>query len=170
MLICHMYVLCVIFFFFSSRRRHTRCALVTGVQTCALPICQETNEIFIPPGERLGSKVIEFNNVSKSFGDRLLIDNLSFIAPPGAIIGIIGPNGAGKSTLFKMITGQEKPDSGSIDMGPKVNIAYVDQSREKLEGNHNVFQEVSGGADILKINGIQKTVKAACRERVCQYV
>src|SRR3546814_3048740 len=80
-------------------------------------------------------KVIEFNNVSKSFGDRLLIDNLSFIAPPGAIIGIIGPNGAGKSTLFKMITGQEKPDSGSIDMGPTVNIAYVDQSREKLEGN-----------------------------------
>src|SRR3546814_8417183 len=74
---------------------------------------QETNEIFIPPGERLGSKVIEFNNVSKSFGDRLLIDNLSFIAPPGAIIGIIGPNGAGKSTLFKMITGQEKPDSRS---------------------------------------------------------
>src|SRR3546814_4620214 len=100
-------------------------------------------------------KVIEFNNVSKSFGDRLLIDNLSFIAPPGAIIGIIGPNGAGKSTLFKMITGQEKPDSGSIDMGPTVNIAYVDQSREKLEGNHNVFQEVSGGADILNINGIE---------------
>src|SRR3546814_9535393 len=82
---------------------------------------------------RLGSKVIEFNHVSKSFGDRLLIDNLSFIAPPGAIIGIIGPNGAGKSTLFKMITGQEKPDSGSIDMGPTVNIAYVDQSRDKLE-------------------------------------
>src|SRR3546814_1027860 len=86
---------------------------------------------------------------------RLLIDNLSFIAPPGAIIGIIGPNGAGKSTLFKMITGQEKPDSGSIDMGPTVNIAYVDQSRDKLEGNHNVFQEVSGGADILNINGIE---------------
>src|SRR3546814_14993735 len=83
------------------------------------------------------------------------IDNLSFIAPPGAIIGIIGPNGAGKSTLFKMITGKEKPDSGSIDMGPTVNIAYVDQSREKLEGNHNVFQEVSGGANILNHNGNQ---------------
>ena len=115
----------------------------------------ETNEIFIPPGERLGQSVIEFKNVSKSFGDRLLIDDLSFIIPPGAIVGIIGPNGAGKSTLFKMITGQEKPDSGSIDMGPTVNIAYVDQSRDKLEGNHNVFQEVSGGADILNINGIE---------------
>src|SRR3546814_351121 len=132
-----------------------RLARIEELQSVDYQRRQETNEIFIPPGERLGSKVIEFNNVSKSFGDRLLIDNLSFIAPPGAIIGIIGPNGAGKSTLFKMITGQEKPDSGSIDMGPTVNIAYVDQSREKLEGNHNVFQEVSGGADILNINGIE---------------
>src|SRR5690606_23434081 len=94
-------------------------------------------------------------NVSKSFGDRLLIDNLSFIVPPGAIIGIIGPNGAGKSTLFKMITGQEKPDSGSIEMGPTVDIAYVDQSRDALTGDHNVFQEISGGADILNIKGIE---------------
>src|SRR3546814_10559920 len=132
-----------------------RLARIEELQSVDYQRRQETNEIFIPPGERLGSKVIEFNNVSKSFGDRLLIDNLSFIAPPGAIIGIIGPNGAGKSTLFKMITGQEKPDSGSIDMGPTVNIAYVDQSREQLEGNHNVFQEVSGGADILTINGIE---------------
>ena len=116
---------------------------------------QETNEIFIPPGERLGNSVIEFKNVSKSFGDRMLIDNLSFIVPPGAIVGIIGPNGAGKSTLFKMITGQQKPDSGSITMGPTVKLAYVDQSREKLEGDHNVFQEVSGGSDILNINGIE---------------
>ena len=115
----------------------------------------ETNEIFIPPGERLGQKVMEFKNVSKKFGDRLLIDDLSFTVPQGAIVGIIGPNGAGKSTMFKMITGQEKPDSGEIEMGPTVNIAYVDQSREKLEGNHNVFQEVSGGADILNINGIE---------------
>ncbi len=115
----------------------------------------ETNEIFIPPGERLGSSVIEFKGVSKSFGERLLIDDLSFLVPPGAIVGIIGPNGAGKSTLFKMIVGQEKPDSGEIITGPTVNLAYVDQSREKLEGNHNVFQEVSGGADILNINGVE---------------
>ena len=115
----------------------------------------ETNEIFIPPGERLGSSVIDFNNVSKSFGDRLLIDNLSFIIPPGAIVGIIGPNGAGKSTLFKMITGQETPDKGTITKGPSTKIAYVDQSRDALTGNHNVFQEVSGGADILNINGVE---------------
>jgi ATP-binding cassette ChvD family protein len=115
----------------------------------------ETNEIFIPPGERLGNSVMEFRNVSKAFGDRVLIDDLSFLVPPGAIVGIIGPNGAGKSTLFKMITGQEKPDSGEILTGPTVNIAYADQSREKLEGNHNAFQEVSGGADILTINGIE---------------
>ena len=115
----------------------------------------ETNEIFIPPGERLGQSVIEFKNVSKSFGDRLLIDDLSFIIPPGAIVGIIGPNGAGKSTLFKMITGQETPDQGEIVKGPSTKIAYVDQSRDALTGNHNVFQEVSGGADILNINGIE---------------
>ncbi len=116
---------------------------------------QETNEIFIPPGERLGNSVMEFKNVTKSFGDRVLIENLSFIVPPGAIVGIIGPNGAGKSTLFKMITGQEKPDSGTITTGPTVKLAYVDQSRDKLEGDHNVFQEVSGGSDILNINGIE---------------
>ena len=115
----------------------------------------ETNEIFIPPGERLGNSVIEFKNVSKKFGDRLLIDNLSFLVPGGAIVGIIGPNGAGKSTLFKMITGQEKPDSGEIVTGPTVKLAYVDQSRDKLEGNHNVFQEISGGLDILNINGVE---------------
>ncbi len=104
----------------------------------------ETNEIFIPPGERLGNMVMEFKNVSKKFGDRLLIDNLSMLIPPGAIVGIIGPNGAGKSTLFKMITGQEKPDSGEIVIGPTVQLSYVDQSRDKLEGNHNVFQEIAG--------------------------
>ena len=115
----------------------------------------ETNEIFIPPGERLGDKVIELKNVSKSFGDRLLIDDLSIQIPPGAIVGIIGPNGAGKSTLFKMITGQEKPDKGEVIIGHTVKVAYVDQSREKLEGNKNVWQEVSGGSDILKINNVE---------------
>ncbi len=115
----------------------------------------ETNEIFIPPGERLGSSIMEFKNVTKSFGDRLLIEDLSFVVPHGAIIGIIGPNGAGKSTLFKMIMGMEKPDKGEITRGQTVKVAYVDQSREKLEGDHNVFQEISGGADILNINGIE---------------
>ncbi len=132
-----------------------RLARIEELQSVDYQKRNETNEIFIPPGERLGNKVIEFKNVSKKFGDRLLIDNLSFSVPPGAIVGIIGPNGAGKSTLFKMITGQEKPDSGEIDIGPTVKLAYVDQSRDKLEGNHNVFQEVSGGLDILNINGIE---------------
>jgi len=109
----------------------------------------ETNEIFIPPGERLGDKVIEFKNVSKSFGDRLLIDDLSFQVPPGAIVGIIGPNGAGKSTFFKMITGQEKPDKGEVNIGHTVKIAYVDQSRDSLQADQNVWQAVSGGSDII---------------------
>ncbi len=115
----------------------------------------ETNEIFIPPGERLGNNVIELKNVSKRFGDRLLFDELSFAIPPGAIVGIIGPNGAGKSTLFKLITGAETPDSGEVSVGPSVKLAYVDQSRETLEGNKNVWQEVSGGSDILTINGVE---------------
>ncbi|MBA8888433.1 ATP-binding cassette ChvD family protein [Dokdonella fugitiva] len=132
-----------------------RLARIEELQSVDYQKRNETNEIFIPPGERLGNSVIEFKGVSKSFGDRLLIDDLSFVVPAGSIVGIIGPNGAGKSTLFKMITGQEAPDKGEIAKGPTVNIAYVDQSREKLEGNHNVFQEVSGGADILNINGIE---------------
>src|SRR5690625_4180332 len=132
-----------------------RLARIEELQSVEYQKRQETNEIFIPPGERLGTKVIEFKNVSKSFGDRVLIDDLSFIAPPGAIVGIIGPNGAGKSTLFKMITGQEKPDSGEIIMGPTVQLAYVDQSRDALDGDKTVFEEVSGGRDILNINGIE---------------
>ena len=132
-----------------------RLARLEELQSVEYQKRNETNEIFIPPGERLGQSVIEFKGVSKSFGDRLLIDDLSFLVPPGAIVGIIGPNGAGKSTLFKMLMGIEQPDKGEIVTGPTVKLAYVDQSREKLEGNHNVFQEVSGGADILNINGIE---------------
>jgi sulfate-transporting ATPase len=115
----------------------------------------ETNEIFIPPGERLGDKVIEFKNVSKSFGDRLLIDDLNITIPPGAIVGIIGPNGAGKSTLFKMITGAEKPDKGEVNVGHTVKIAYVDQSRDALEADKNVWQAVSGGSDIITIGKVE---------------
>jgi sulfate-transporting ATPase len=111
----------------------------------------ETHELFIPVGERLGDKVFEFNEVSKGFGDRLLIDKLSFSVPPGAIVGIIGPNGAGKSTLFKMLTGQDKPDSGEIVVGPTVKISYVDQSRDCLDGSKTVFDELAGGADIITI-------------------
>jgi energy-dependent translational throttle protein EttA len=111
----------------------------------------ETQEIFIPVGERLGDQVIEFNNVSKAFGDRLLIDNLSFSLPPGAIVGVIGPNGAGKSTLFKMITGKEQPDSGEVKIGQTVKLAYVDQSRDALSDSKTVFDEISGGSDILTV-------------------
>ena len=111
----------------------------------------ETNEIFIPVGPRLGDKVIELNNVSKSYGDRVLIDDLSFSVPKGAIVGVIGGNGAGKSTLFRMITGKEQPDSGNIDIGDTVQIASVDQSRESLDGNLSVWQQVSDGFDIIKV-------------------
>jgi len=111
----------------------------------------ETNEIFIPVAERLGNEVIEFNGVSKSFGDRLLIDNLSFKVPPGAIVGIIGPNGAGKSTLFKMIQGVEKPDSGEVLIGKTAQLAFVDQTRESLENTKTVWEDVSGGLDNIVV-------------------
>ena len=111
----------------------------------------ETQEIFIPVAERLGNEVIEFTDVSKAFGDRLLIDKLSFRIPAGAIVGIIGPNGAGKSTLFRMITGREQPDGGTIKVGPTVRMAYVDQSRDALAADKTVWEDVSGGADILTV-------------------
>ena len=120
----------------------------------------ETQEIFIPVAERLGDKVIEFKGVSKAFGDRLLIDNLSFTVPPGAIVGIIGPNGAGKSTLFRMITGAEQPDSGEIVIGPTVKMAYVDQSRENLSDNKTVFEELADGRDILQIGKFEMPSRA----------
>ena len=111
----------------------------------------ETNEIFIPVGERLGHEVIEFEGVTKSFGNRVLIDNLSFKVPAGAIVGIIGPNGAGKSTLFRMINGQEKPDSGTVKIGPTARMAFVDQSRESLAADKTVWQDVSGGLDNIVV-------------------
>jgi sulfate-transporting ATPase len=115
----------------------------------------ETHELFIPVADRLGDKVVEFHDVSKGFGDRLLIDKLSFTVPPGAIVGIIGPNGAGKSTLFKMLTGQDKPDSGEVVVGPTVKISYVDQSRDCLDGSKTVFEELADGADIITIGKLE---------------
>ena len=120
----------------------------------------ETQEIFIPPRERLGNEVIEFKGVSKSFGDRLLIDNLSFKVPPGAIVGIIGPNGAGKSTLFRMIQAIEKPDAGEIAVGPTARIASVDQSREGLANDKTVWESVSGGQDILTVGRFEMPSRA----------
>ncbi|MDP2248128.1 MAG: energy-dependent translational throttle protein EttA [Nitrosomonadales bacterium] len=120
----------------------------------------ETQEIFIPAGERLGNEVIEFKNVTKAFNDRLLIDNLSFSVPPGAIVGIIGPNGAGKSTLFKMITGVEKPDSGEVNIGQTVKLAYVDQSRDKLDDSKSVFDLISKGSDILTVGRYETPSRA----------
>lgn len=120
----------------------------------------ETNEIFIPVAERLGNKVIEFKHVSKGFGDRLLIDDLSFTVPPGAIVGVIGPNGAGKSTLFKMIDGKEKPDSGSIELGETVHLAAVSQLRDALPNDKTVFEAVSGGQDTLQVGRFQMPSRA----------
>ncbi len=120
----------------------------------------KAEEIFIPVGERLGNEVIEFKEVSKGFGDRLLIDKLSFKVPPGAIVGIIGPNGAGKSTIFRMITGKEQPDSGEVVVGPTVKLAAVDQSRDALAGNKTVWEEVSGGLDILTVGKFEMPSRA----------
>ncbi|KGQ45732.1 energy-dependent translational throttle protein EttA [Gallibacterium anatis] len=115
----------------------------------------ETNELFIPPGPRLGDKVIEVENLSKSYGDRTLIDNLSFSIPKGAIVGIIGANGAGKSTLFKMLSGQEQPDKGTITLGDTVVLSSVEQFRDKMDNSKTVWEEVSGGLDIMKIGNFE---------------
>ncbi|MGO4478782.1 energy-dependent translational throttle protein EttA [Massilia sp. 2TAF26] len=120
----------------------------------------ETQEIFIPVAERLGNEVIEFKNVSKAFGDRLLIDNLSFTVPPGAIVGIIGPNGAGKSTLFKMIAGKEQPDSGEVVIGQTAKVSLVDQHRDELANNKTVFEDVTGGADMLSVGRFEMPSRA----------
>ena len=120
----------------------------------------ETNEIYIPPGPRLGEKVIEFHQVSKSFGDKLLFENLDFVIPKGAIVGVVGGNGAGKSTLFKLISGKEQPDTGEVVIGETVQIATVDQSREGLEDNKTVWEAVSGGSDILKVGTVETPSRA----------
>jgi sulfate-transporting ATPase len=121
----------------------------------------ETQEIYIPPGPRLGDKVIELNNVTKSYGDKLLLANLSLSIPAGAIVGIIGPNGAGKSTLFRMISGEEKVDSGSIELGSTVQLSYVNQTRE-LNGNNTVFEEISEGSDIITVGTYQTPSRSYC--------
>ena len=122
----------------------------------------DTAQIVIPAGPRLGDHVIKAERISKGFGDRLLIDDLSFSLPPGGIVGVIGPNGAGKTTLFKMITGQETPDSGSFSVGPTVKLGYVDQSRETLDANKTVWEELSGGLDIIKLGNREVSSRAYC--------
>jgi len=120
----------------------------------------ETNEIYIPPGPRLGDLVVEVENLRKGFGDKLLIDNLSFQLPPGGIVGVIGPNGAGKTTLFRMITGEEKPDSGTIRLGDTVQLASVDQSRDSLDNSKTVWEEISDGQDIIKVGSYETPSRA----------
>ena len=122
----------------------------------------ETQEIFIPVAERLGTEVVEFSGVSKSFGDRLLIDNLSFKVPAGAIVGIIGPNGAGKSTLFRLIAGNEQPDAGEVAIGKTVQLAFVDQSRDALANDKTVWEDISGGLDIINVGKFQMASRAYC--------
>jgi ATP-binding cassette ChvD family protein len=122
----------------------------------------DTAQIVIPAGPRLGDHVIRAEKISKGFGDRLLIDDLTFSLPPGGIVGVIGPNGAGKTTLFKMITGQDKPDSGSFSVGPTVKLGYVDQSRETLDPNKTVWEELSGGLDIIKLGNREVSSRAYC--------
>ena len=121
-----------------------------------------TAQIVIPNGPRLGSKVIEVNNISKAFGDNLLIDDLSFSLPPGGIVGVIGPNGAGKSTLFRMLTGQETPDSGAVEFGDTVQLSYVDQSRADLDGKKTVWEEISGGQEIIELGDAEMNSRAYC--------
>ena len=121
---------------------------------------QETNEIYIPPGPRLGDLVIEISHLNKGFGDRLLIDDMSFQIPPGAIVGVIGPNGAGKTTFFRMLGGAEQPDSGDIRLGETVQLAYVDQSRQSLNDSNTVWQEISGGDDLIRVGNYETSSRA----------
>ena len=136
-------------------KNKARLARFEEMQSQEFQTRNETNEIYIPPGQRLGDKVIEFHNVSKGFDDRALIDNLSFSIPKGAVVGIIGGNGAGKSTLFRMIAGTEQPDNGNIEIGDTVDIAFVEQSRESLDDSKTVWEAVSDGQDILRIGSYE---------------
>jgi sulfate-transporting ATPase len=150
----------------SAQARRTKSkARIAAYQQMVEEDKQETldrAQIVIPAGPRLGDHVIEADKISKGFGDRLLIDNLSFQLPPGGIVGVIGPNGAGKTTLFKMITGQDKPDSGTFSVGPTVKLGYVDQSRETLDPNKTVWEELSGGLDIIKLGTKEVSSRAYC--------
>ena len=121
---------------------------------------EEKLELFIPPGPRLGNKVIEAAGVSKAYGDKLLYENLSFHLPPAGIVGVIGPNGAGKTTLFKMITGTEKPDAGTFSVGETVQIAYVDQEHDDLKPDDTVWQAITGGNELIEISGKQLNSRA----------
>jgi len=120
----------------------------------------ETNEIYIPPGARLGDIVLEVNNLKKSFGEKLLINGLSFQLPPGGIVGVVGPNGAGKTTMFRMITGEEKPDSGTLKLGKSVQLASVDQSRDSLDNEKTVWQEISDGLDLIQVGNYETPSRA----------
>jgi len=120
----------------------------------------ETNEIYIPPGPRLGDVVLEVDNLRKGFGDRLLIDGLSFLLPPGGIVGVIGPNGAGKTTFFRMITGEQQPDSGMLRLGDTVKVAAVDQSRDALDDDKTVWQEISDGLDLITVGNYETSSRA----------
>jgi ATPase subunit of ABC transporter with duplicated ATPase domains len=122
----------------------------------------QTAQIIIPVAERLGARVVDFEALSKGYGDRMLIENLTFNLPPGGIVGVIGPNGAGKTTLFRMITGQEKPDSGTITVGDTVQLGYVDQSRDSLAANKTVWEEISGGSDIILVGKREVNSRAYC--------
>ncbi|MBX9608420.1 MAG: energy-dependent translational throttle protein EttA, partial [Gammaproteobacteria bacterium] len=141
-------------------KSRARLARFEELQSKEFQTRNETNEIYIPPGPRLGDVVIEATDLKKAYGDRLLIDGLSFSLPPGGIVGVIGANGAGKSTLFKMLTGQEQPDGGSIRMGETVKFAYVDQSRDTLNDKNTVFQEIAGGQDVLRIEDYEVQSRA----------
>ena len=148
----------------SARRSKSKARIAAYEQMVAEDSQQTLDraQIVIPAGPRLGDHVIRAEGISKGFGDRLLIDNLSFNLPPGGIVGVIGPNGAGKTTLFKMITGQDKPDSGTFSVGPTVKLGYVDQSRESLDPNKTVWEELSGGLDIIKLGTREVSSRAYC--------
>jgi ATP-binding cassette ChvD family protein len=150
----------------NAKGRHAksraRLARFEELQSKEFQTRNETNEIYIPPGPRLGDVVIEATDLKKAYGERLLIDGLSFSLPPGGIVGVIGANGAGKTTLFKMVTGQEQPDSGTIKVGHTVEFAYVDQSRDTLDAKKTVWEEISGGHDILTIGEYELQSRAYC--------